>query len=844
MSPETLNDGTQLDPKVLKVMRAIRQIESGGDFNAVGDNGTSAGAFQWNNGPVKLTPGAAPANFVRDAQSVGLNGADFSPANQNKVAYFKIKGWKDEGLQPEEIAAKWNGAKKDASGRFTYINPDYGVKFRTALGSPQTNTPSLATSATPQQVARPSYGAMFPYEDGDNPLVAGFKALGNLPSSVYGLGKSIFDIATNPIDTAKAIGGAAIGGAQKLTGDTDPSDQYSQTFDSFALALKDRYGSLDALTNTATNDPFGFGADIASIVAGGAGVAGRGSQVARMGENIADATIGPVAGAINRAGRSVVGGTNTEALAAAGRAGDRLGEAIAIPASGFTANQFIRQAEQFVAGDRLAGQVQKASDQLELLAQKLVADTGGFDDLGNAGQQIAKALTAFESGYKTASGKLYDTVTEKVGDITPSTSFSTGAISKILNDKASVGDASDTRFFREKLGVLTGSKIPDDVEFITLDAKGKPVKQKTYPVPTFTTLRKIRTDLGRKIDTGFDDPFVRSNKGQLIELYSALTRDIENTVRIASELSGDKALLQDLRKANKIYSDGRREIATGYARTIRRLGEAGQYSKLALDLIKPSTAAEDIPRIFAVLGENGASQVRSAMLQKIIGAAKNVDGEFTPKGILREMKKYEKDDKLKSILTADQYSNLEDLGKLSEALGSSQKILEGSQTAFLLKTMAQFGAIGAGAYDLVTGNIIGAAQKFGAALAPEVAGAFIASNTGQKLLRFGIEKGSSVKAIASEQGFTFAEDSGTVNRNGNTPINPAGNGGSDYIGVPERLGTDFSEATKTAKVALSAVPLVELANAANFNLEAARSAGYSDDEILELLSALSVPSTS
>lgn len=129
-------DGTILDPKVLKVTRAIRQIESGGDYNNyTGDGGTSAGAYQWNNGKVKLTPGQVPQNFKRDAQSVGLDPNDFSPANQNKVAYMKVKSWKDQGRDPEEIAALWNGASKDEStGRFVYNAPEYGVKFRNALG--------------------------------------------------------------------------------------------------------------------------------------------------------------------------------------------------------------------------------------------------------------------------------------------------------------------------------------------------------------------------------------------------------------------------------------------------------------------------------------------------------------------------------------------------------------------------------------------------------------------------------------------------------------------------------------------------------------------------------------
>lgn len=125
-----------LDPKVLKVLRGIRTVESGGDYNAIGDNGASAGAFQWNNNQVKLQPGQMPARFLDHAKEAGVQVNDFSRASQNKVAYSIMKKWKDEGLQPEEIAAKWNGARKDpTTGRLTYVAPEYGVKFRKALGA-------------------------------------------------------------------------------------------------------------------------------------------------------------------------------------------------------------------------------------------------------------------------------------------------------------------------------------------------------------------------------------------------------------------------------------------------------------------------------------------------------------------------------------------------------------------------------------------------------------------------------------------------------------------------------------------------------------------------------------
>lgn len=144
--PITMQDGTQLDPKVVKVMQAIRQVESGGDYNAIGDNGNARGAYQFNE---KTGPGWK--NLAK--QYLGDENAQFDKANQNKVAYKRIKEWKDAGRQPEEIAALWNGARKE-NGVYVYNKPEYGVKFREALTGTQTTQQAI----TPQETAPQEQG--------------------------------------------------------------------------------------------------------------------------------------------------------------------------------------------------------------------------------------------------------------------------------------------------------------------------------------------------------------------------------------------------------------------------------------------------------------------------------------------------------------------------------------------------------------------------------------------------------------------------------------------------------------------------------------------------------------
>lgn len=148
-SPLTLSDGTQLDPKVVKVMQTIRQIESKGNYTASGDNGSSYGAYQWNNDNKPLKPGELPSHWKNAAQKIlGDSNAPMTPANQNKVAYAQIAEYKAQGLQPDEIDALWNGAHKEGD-KYVHNNPKRAQEFQQALTGQQ-------------QAQQPAYGYVQP----------------------------------------------------------------------------------------------------------------------------------------------------------------------------------------------------------------------------------------------------------------------------------------------------------------------------------------------------------------------------------------------------------------------------------------------------------------------------------------------------------------------------------------------------------------------------------------------------------------------------------------------------------------------------------------------------------
>lgn len=114
----------QLDPSIVALTKAIGHQESGGQYNKVGDNGHSKGAYQWNN-KTPLKEGEIPANFRSYAHEVGANTEDFSPANQDRVAYKTIEKWGKQGLTPAQIASKWNSGAPDT---YKTAKPGYNAE--------------------------------------------------------------------------------------------------------------------------------------------------------------------------------------------------------------------------------------------------------------------------------------------------------------------------------------------------------------------------------------------------------------------------------------------------------------------------------------------------------------------------------------------------------------------------------------------------------------------------------------------------------------------------------------------------------------------------------------------
>ncbi len=217
---------TQTDQDALRLTHAIALQESGSggkpNYNAVGDNGTSHGAYQWQ-----------PGNFESAAKAAGLNPSDMSPENQDKVAYYQVKQYKDQGLDPGQIASKWNSGSpdnwKDHSGTTVingkpihYDTPAYVKGVQKYYQQLQGNQPSTSYNPTPfsnpaggTQAANP--GALNLSGTQGNPTAS--------PSSDSYLGQLGQNISNRAQEGGTAASKALTGGSELLQGNIGQGGQ-------------------------------------------------------------------------------------------------------------------------------------------------------------------------------------------------------------------------------------------------------------------------------------------------------------------------------------------------------------------------------------------------------------------------------------------------------------------------------------------------------------------------------------------------------------------------------------------------------------------------------------------
>lgn len=404
----------QPDLQALALTKAIRQHESGGNYSASGDNATSTGAYQFQ----------APTWKSYSKQILGDENAQMTPENQNAVAYGMIKTWKDQGLGPAQIAAKWNSGSEtgweNKVGTTTRNGKDLSYNVPQYVSSVVSNFKQIypqvqqqyggqtaGTDNTIPQTPPSSSGPAFPYAEGDNGLTAGAKAIGNLPGSAAGFVGGVAQ-GFNPLHALNNIGDIA-SGFSDLAGSEGHGKAFLDVLKGLpeaayqslvpqgirSLLSGDTKGAAEAFTN----DPFGQAAPAVFAAIGGA--------------KLADNLTGGSEAAL-KAGKPITVSPKGEAVLPQGKYSSAVDSAI----SGVGGPVADTLAKPFSAGAGLVGGLTRSlashltSLNPETISQ-VVADPKSFSKIaqdqvsrGSIFESVKSGLNDLQSAY-AENGKLY-----------------------------------------------------------------------------------------------------------------------------------------------------------------------------------------------------------------------------------------------------------------------------------------------------------------------------------------------------------------------------------------------------------------------------------------------------
>lgn len=334
-----------------------------------------------------------------------------------------------------------------------------------------------------------------------------------------------------------------------------------------------------------------------------------------------------------------------------------------LPVSAKTSSNFVKQTEAWVQKSFFGGGVTKkviaAREAVEGLAKTITDELAKPLDKKSVGQIVKEGFGQFEESFTKTKTELYD------------------AIPKAVYKAEAVTD-STKRLLQDIADRRGESLVPNEAGFFeTLSEKLGAENL------TFNNLKQTRTDILKKL-ANFNDPVATGNKADLKGLVSALSDDIEETVR---RLDPDAYALLD--QANSFYREGLSKVNSKIGQQIKN----ATPEKLLDTLLKPNSET-DIALVKDILGDKGIRELQEGFTSKLYNDAVNNRTQLLDINKLRtQINKYG-EASIKELLGEEGFvrlnqtvADLADIETLNKAINRGVKPAEGSQTAFLLNAI-------------------------------------------------------------------------------------------------------------------------------------------------------------
>lgn len=448
--------------------------------------------------------------------------------------------------------------------------------------------------------------------------------------------------------------------------------------------------------------------------------------------------------------------------------------------------------------------LEESIDSIDAFAEKIAKDIGEIDDPVVAGQQAIEGFKEYTKQFSEAKNKLYaqaeaqaaETAKKSPDPEQPDADDSGGFRQHTRKIPAVVNRASET--FKEitteaadRLGE-GNQKIPNDIQQIIDEIDSI---QAGAAEGDFAKLKATRTFIGEQLDAKPPLPGVAAQKRWYRTAYRALSESMDDSI-----VAFDPALKESLEKADAYFAEGVNKINFAWGKRIQKaagLPETRGMANLKGDgnspgiiegtdspesltraIFNKNTETTQIPLIYELVGGFDSSAgrgLRGSFTRQLLESARTAavpiaskkgsqisrDRAWRPTALTKTLNDYG-DEKLTAFLGKETVSDLRDLSEILTAYDEFGRKAHGSQTAFLLDSIASGSGIGGVLQKIgyiVSAGGGGAVGGFGGAAlmgtmgflaaygTPKLASRFISSKAGQNWLAYGWDQNSFVRMM-------------------------------------------------------------------------------------------------
>jgi len=325
---------------------------------------------------------------------------------------------------------------------------------------------------------------------------------------------------------------------------------------------------------------------------------------------------------------------------------------VELPASSFS-TPIKSKMEQLVGEGIFGGDIKQASIKaIDDFTESLTSIQRAAPTSGELGEDIVKQFTSIEKERKAVIKALYDEA-EDVIKSGRSVYVDASNTNKLLNDLIK----------RKQLSAVSS---PEEVKFLERIKSG-------LGNVNLNVNRATLKDIGDKANFSSFNP--TTDEKLFRKLYHTLKNDIDTSIsRDLPELA------PTLKQANQSFKEFEELRQRPFAKSIKKLGEAGDVDTLADRLTKTKASANEIKQIYDTLGKDTTKSIQSKIVADMIEKAKSPTGGFTPAGFAKQINAIG-DEKLAILLTKEQVRLVKNMDKVNQLMAKGTAVARGSQTA-------------------------------------------------------------------------------------------------------------------------------------------------------------------